>query len=40
MTASILIIEDETEIRRFLRATLGANGFTPLEAETAHEGLQ
>ena len=40
MTASILIIEDETEIRRFLRATVGANGFTLLEAETAHEGLQ
>ena len=40
MTATILIIEDETEIRRFLRATLNANGFTPLEAETAHEGLQ
>jgi len=40
MTTTILIIEDETEIRRFLRATLNANGFTPLEAETAHEGLQ
>ena len=38
--ATILIIEDEAEIRRFLRVTLSANGFTPLEAETAREGLQ
>ncbi len=38
--ATILIIEDEAEIRRFLRLTLSANGFTPLEAETAREGLQ
>ncbi len=40
MTATILIIEDETEIRRFLRVTLNTNGFKPLEAETAQEGLQ
>ncbi len=39
-TASVLIIEDETEIRRFLRATLTANGFTAFEAPTAHDGLQ
>ena len=38
--ATILIIEDETEIRRFLRVTLNAHGFTPIEAETAHQGLQ
>jgi two-component system KDP operon response regulator KdpE len=38
--ATILIIEDEAEIRRFLHVTLSANGFTPLEAETAREGLQ
>ena len=40
MTSTILIIEDETEIRRFLRATLNTNGFASLEAETAHAGLQ
>ena len=39
-TASILIVEDETEIRRFLRATLSSNGFTAIEAETAREGVQ
>ena len=39
-TASILIVEDETEIRRFLRATLSSHGFTALEAETAREGVQ
>ncbi len=39
-TASILIIEDETEIRRFLRVTLSANGLTAFEAPTAREGLQ
>jgi len=39
-SATILIIEDETEIRRFLRATLTAHGFKPIEAETAREGLQ
>ena len=36
----ILIIEDEAEIRKFLRATLTANGFAPLEAETAKEGMK
>ncbi len=39
MSATILIIEDETEIRKFLRVTLSANGFTPVEAETARDGL-
>ncbi len=39
-TASILIVEDETEIRRFLRATLSSHGFTALEAETARAGVQ
>jgi two-component system KDP operon response regulator KdpE len=39
-TASVLIVEDETEIRRFLRATLSANGFDAIEAPTAREGVQ
>jgi two-component system KDP operon response regulator KdpE len=36
---TILIIEDEPQIRRFLRATLGSQGYTLLEATTAQEGL-
>ncbi len=36
---SILVIEDEPEIRRFLRVSLNANGFTVLEAVNAKEGL-
>jgi two-component system, OmpR family, KDP operon response regulator KdpE len=37
---SILIIEDEVEIRKFLRAALSAQGLNPIEAATAHEGMQ
>ena len=36
----ILSIEDESDIRKFLRVTLGANGMTVLEAATGREGLQ
>ena len=36
----ILTIEDENDIRRFLRTTLGANGITVIEAETGKAGLQ
>lgn len=36
----ILVIEDEPQIRRFLRATLGANGYELVEAPTAAEGLR
>jgi two-component system, OmpR family, KDP operon response regulator KdpE len=35
----ILVIEDEPEIRRFLRASLGAHGFVVHEAETGRDGL-
>jgi two-component system KDP operon response regulator KdpE len=38
MNATILIVEDEREIRRLLSATLEANGFSPLEAENARAG--
>lgn len=34
-----LVIEDEPAIRRFLRATLAANGYEVLEAGTVHAGL-
>ncbi len=36
----ILIIEDEQEIRRFLRASLAAHGYRFLEAETGQQGLR
>ena len=37
--ATILLIEDEPEIRRFLRTTLPAHGFRFHEAATGHDGL-
>jgi len=37
--ATILVIEDETEIRRFLRTTLPAHGFRLHEAATGQDGL-
>ncbi len=37
--ATILLIEDEPEIRRFLRTTLPAHGFRLHEAVTGKEGL-
>jgi two-component system, OmpR family, KDP operon response regulator KdpE len=36
----IVLIEDEPEIRRFLRATLQSHGYRLVEAVTAQEGLQ
>jgi two-component system, OmpR family, KDP operon response regulator KdpE len=38
-TASILLIEDERQMRRFLRVTLQSDSYTVLEAETAADGL-
>jgi two-component system, OmpR family, KDP operon response regulator KdpE len=35
----ILMIEDERQMRRFLRVSLGANDYRLLEAETAADGL-
>jgi two-component system, OmpR family, KDP operon response regulator KdpE len=37
--ATILLIEDEPEIRRFLRTTLPAHGFRLYEATTGRNGL-
>src|SRR5574342_154186 len=37
--ATILLIEDEPEIRRFLRTTLPAHGFRLYEAVTGRDGL-
>jgi two-component system, OmpR family, KDP operon response regulator KdpE len=38
-TAVILVVDDELALRRFLRASLAANGYRCLEAETAEQGL-
>jgi two-component system KDP operon response regulator KdpE len=35
----VLVIEDEPQIRRFLRATLSAHGYRLVEAATGQEGL-
>jgi two-component system KDP operon response regulator KdpE len=37
--ATILIVEDETQMRRFLRTALDAHGYRIIEAGTAREGL-
>ena len=36
----ILVIEDDPQMRRFLRATLTSNGYEYLEASTAQEGIR
>lgn len=39
MTARILVVDDEPQIRKFLRISLGANGYEVAEAETAARGI-
>jgi len=39
MKPRILLIEDDPQIRRFLRASLGVQGYELIEAETGREGL-
>jgi two-component system KDP operon response regulator KdpE len=36
----VLIIEDDSQIRRFLRVTLGSSGYNLLEATSAQEGIK
>lgn len=36
---TLLVIEDEAQMRRFLRASLTSNGYHVVEAETAADGL-
>ena len=37
---SVVVIEDDPQIRRFVRATLHAHGMTAIEADTAAAGLR
>lgn len=39
MNATLIVIEDEDQIRRFLRTTLAAEGYHIIEAETGRQGL-
>jgi two-component system KDP operon response regulator KdpE len=39
LRATILIVEDEPQMLRFLRALLGSHGYSLLEAETGREAL-
>jgi len=36
--ATVLVVEDEPEIRRFLRSSLGAEGYRVVESETGERG--
>ena len=36
----VLVVDDEPQLRRFLRATLPAHGYRVVEAETAAQALQ
>src|SRR4029078_4834574 len=36
----ILVVEDDTQMRRFLRATLTTSGYKLLEASTAQDGIR
>ena len=40
MQTPVLVIEDEAEIRKFLRVTLITHGLKPIEAEDGRTGLQ
>jgi two-component system KDP operon response regulator KdpE len=39
LRATILVVEDEPEIRRFLRSSLGAEGYRVVEADTGQRGV-
>ena len=38
-SATLIVIEDEAQIRRFLRTTLASEGYLVVEAETGKQGL-
>ena len=39
MSRRILVVDDEPQIRKFLRISLGANGYQVIEAENAAQGI-
>src|SRR3954462_2589377 len=39
-SALILVIEDDSQIRRFLRVTLSSGGYTLIEATSAQDGIK
>ncbi len=39
MDKSILVVEDESSIRKFVKINLERNGFKVLEAESGEEGI-
>ena len=40
MSTRILVIDDEPQIRKFMRIALAANGYEVIEAETAAQGIE
>ncbi|MDO8605834.1 MAG: response regulator [Phaeospirillum sp.] len=40
MTTRILVIDDEPQIRKFMRISLAANGYEVIEAENAAQGIE
>ena len=40
MSARILVVDDEPQIRKFLRISLKANGYEVIEADTASAGIE
>ena len=39
MTQTILVVDDEPQIRKFLRISLGANGYEVIEADNGGQGI-
>ena len=39
MSSTILVIDDEPQIRKFMRISLAANGYRVLEADNAAKGI-
>jgi two-component system KDP operon response regulator KdpE len=40
MSARVLVIDDEPQIRKFMRISLAANGYEVIEAENAAQGIE